>query len=267
MAQIVIQLLVGLAMRDVSGSFGSTSFMVPVDNGSEIDSEFSATPFVSSGLTFIVSGVLTAIVAGAITLVVADAVLGRQVRGADIWQRTRERLWALLGASIISGLLPFLPFVGGVVLLMALSALMGGAGTGLGVVVLLGCIAVAVYMWPPLLLTTPTLMLEQIRVWRAVRRSFHLVRRSWWRVWGIGALATLISAFVSGMLTGPATLISALAWQDGGVVPVVVATIGGSLATIVTMPFMASVCTLLYIDRRMRSEALDLELVRAAQAG
>jgi hypothetical protein len=39
------------------------------------------------------------------------------------------------------------------------------------------------------------------------------------------------------------------------------------LTSIITLPFLAGVTSLLYIDRRIRREALDLELQRAAGAG
>jgi len=39
------------------------------------------------------------------------------------------------------------------------------------------------------------------------------------------------------------------------------------LSSIITLPFLAGVTSLLYIDRRIRREALDLELQRAAGTG
>jgi hypothetical protein len=40
--------------------------------------------------------------------------------------------------------------------------------------------------------------------------------------------------------------------------------VGTILANTVTLPFAAAVAVLVYVDQRMRREALDLELARAA---
>ncbi len=40
--------------------------------------------------------------------------------------------------------------------------------------------------------------------------------------------------------------------------------LGGVLATAVTAPFVAGAVALLYVDRRIRAEGLDIELARAA---
>jgi hypothetical protein len=40
--------------------------------------------------------------------------------------------------------------------------------------------------------------------------------------------------------------------------------LGGIVSTTITAPFLAAAVALLYIDRRIRREALDVELARAA---
>ena len=47
----------------------------------------------------------------------------------------------------------------------------------------------------------------------------------------------------------------------------VLTTIGSSIAGTITYPFTAGVAALLYIDLRMRREALDITLVRSTRAG
>ncbi len=76
------------------------------------------------------------------------------------------------------------------------------------------------------------------------------------------------------MLTIPFTLVGAFlsfsAMENGDVLPLTY-TIAVSLATlvssIVVIPFSAGIVSLLYIDRRIRREALDIELARAAGVG
>jgi hypothetical protein len=97
-----------------------------------------------------------------------------------------------------------------------------------------------------------------------VRRALRLVRGAFWRTWGIAALATLLAGIANSMLSTPARII--LQSSDSSLGPFIITAILEAVATMITMPFVAGVCTLLYIDRRMRSEALDLQLIRVAQA-
>jgi hypothetical protein len=68
-------------------------------------------------------------------------------------------------------------------------------------------------------------------------------------------LAALFGNGLSAFATGGGTSIGAG----------VITTIGAALVWMLTEPLLASVVTLIYIDRRMRAEALDLQLIRAAQ--
>jgi len=75
---------------------------------------------------------------------------------------------------------------------------------------------------------------------------------------------------VSSVLAVPFTLVGAilsLGSLQGGTLPIGY-TLSISLATlvssIVVIPFTSGIVSLLYIDRRIRREALDIELARAA---
>jgi hypothetical protein len=124
-------------------------------------------------------------------------------------------------------------------------------------------------------LASPALMLEKQGIKKAMGRSVKLVRGSWWRVFGIQLLAAIIASIVSAIVVIPFSLIAAAFSGDGvsgllngtgglGWTYLVVSGIGSVIGSTITFPITAGVTVLLYIDQRIRREALDLELARAA---
>ena len=150
--------------------------------------------------------------------------------------------------------------------------IVGGVGGSVGVVVLgiLVAFVGVIYVWPLFALAPAALVLERQSVTRALGRSRELVRRSWWRVFGILLLAFVIAGIVNGIISLPFGLagggLTSIGGRTSGVhfTQLVISGIGGLLASTVSRPFTAGVAALLYIDRRMRAEALDLSLARAA---
>jgi hypothetical protein len=116
-------------------------------------------------------------------------------------------------------------------------------------------------------------VLERQSVTGGLRRSFALTRHAFWRTLGILLLAAVIAWFVSTMIKVPfaiAGLVATGATGAGGDITAgvsmatVVDHVGTLLASAITTPFVAAVTCLLYLDRRMRVEALDVVLVRTA---
>jgi len=107
---------------------------------------------------------------------------------------------------------------------------------------------------------------------QALRRSGVLVRRSWWRIFWILVLTVVIASFVSQVLRipfvifgGGATGLSRLTDPTGaGTATLVLSYIGAGVAQTIVAPFTAGVRALLYVDRRMRAEGLDVALAAAA---
>ena len=133
---------------------------------------------------------------------------------------------------------------------------------------------VALYFGVYWSLAAPTYVLERIPVTAALRRSFQLVRTQWWRVFAILLLGGLIAVIISSILSVPFTL--GATFLDTSADPtdpfagtstlgLVLTSVGTILASTVTAPFSAGISGLLYFDQRIRREALDIELARAAQ--
>ncbi|SOD64921.1 Membrane domain of glycerophosphoryl diester phosphodiesterase [Streptomyces zhaozhouensis] len=204
-----------------------------------------------------------------LTMVVSRAVLGRGVTLEEAWGDSRSRLLPLLGVVL---LVPLLAVLAVAVPAFAL-ALTGSAGlAALGVV---GGAVLAVWLYVRLSLAAPALMLERQGVIASLRRSAKLVEGTWWRIFGIQLLMLLLVVVVSGVIEFPATAIagfidgegtSSLTGDIGDMTwtYLILSGIGAVIAATLTLPISAGVTALLYIDQRIRREALDLELARAA---
>lgn len=96
---------------------------------------------------------------------------------------------------------------------------------------------------------------------------------SWWRVFGILLLATLIAGVASSVLSVPFSIGNAVA--EFGIPDATLRSIatgaltflGTVLASTLVVPFTIGVTALLYVDLRIRREGLDLKLQTAAQSG
>ena len=215
-----------------------------------------------------------------LVVAVSGAVLGNRIPPGELWQRTRRRMWAIVGLTLLTstltvlagGLAAAVPLVPGVLLLVADQNVLGGVLLFLGFVAWIPVVAWLVVRWS---LAGPALLLEGQPVTGAMRRSWALTKGSFWRVLGILLLTTIIVSVgiqiiglpfgvaggLGGALVGPDTSFVALA------VMLLVSSIGTVLAGAVFYPFSAAVTGLLYIDLRMRREGLDVQLLQASGSG
>ncbi|HUR14741.1 MAG TPA: hypothetical protein VM097_09660 [Mycobacteriales bacterium] len=218
-----------------------------------------------------VVGLLAGIVlTGFLIAVVGKAVLGRPTTFGEVWQQVRGRVLALIGLALLTGLLTFVPLAVGILLAVLLGFLSPWLLL-LGVPLALASAALGVYLYVRLSLAPAVLVLEHAGIRTAMDRSGVLVKSDWWRVFGILLLVQVIAGFVSSVLTVPFIVIAgvnAFANPDAGSFTLlfVVSQIGAGLATLLVAPFAAGARGLLYVDRRMRAEGLDLTLQAAARA-
>ncbi|MET9884760.1 hypothetical protein ABZZ20_16830 [Streptomyces sp. NPDC006430] len=206
-----------------------------------------------------------------LTMIFSRAVLGQRSTIGGAWREARPQLLRLLGLTFLITL--------AAVALVSVLILPGIALSSIGIGVLGGLASLPLLIWLGIKfsLASPALMLEKSSVIGALRRSSKLVQGSWWRIFGITALTGLITAFVSAVIVWPLTAIGLVfgladggpeALQNGtaatGWVPLVFSGIGAIIAQTITMPMQSGVTVMLYVDQRIRREALDLELARAA---
>lgn len=248
------------------GMFGQTTV-----TGDEL-SGFAGDAAASLGVTVVTSLVAQVILTGILTAVMGRAVLGRPVVLGEVWREVRPRLRTLLGLTLSIALLALLALG----LVVGLAVLVGWAtATGLGIFVglLLGIGLVVLAVWFAISagLAGPAIVLEKQSVRGGIRRSFRLVKGSFWRVFGVLALVQIVATLAGGLISVPfvvfASLIAGL--TDGStydLLPQLVSGIGQIGSGCITYPIVAGATALLYVDLRMRREGLDLELARAARA-
>jgi len=228
------------------------------------------------GWIYIVTALLTSItvlvLTGVMAVIAGERIVGRRATWKVVTARLRPVAWPLVRVvlavtGIVSGTVA-LALAPGIAVSAAGSATGGPALIGLGFLVL----AVPVlYAWTTLSFAPAAVVLERQGARAALRRSRRLVHGSWWRVFGISLLAWLTASLVgiilslpflifggglSGILSGRANNLSFVA--------LLMNALGGFVGGTLSRPFHAGVTALLYIDRRMRAEGLDMALQTAA---
>jgi hypothetical protein len=258
-------------LRDVAQQANSFA----TDNNS---GDFAARAVTLELIILVVTLIAVGLLTGVMAAIVGQASLGRPMNLGAAWAKVRPRLGALFGTTALVWLLWILAAVVGAlpgVVVLVLGVAGGSDSVGvLGVVLMIiGGFVLGFYVYIRLLLATPALVLEELSVRRALSRSGELVRNSFWRVLGVFLLSWIIGAVIGTIIAVP----FAIAGGFGGVLsgqpddtftftPLLLSGLGGLVSSTLVRPFSAGVIALLYIDRRMRAEALDLTLQQAAAA-
>jgi hypothetical protein len=197
--------------------------------------------------TGVVALLQSSIVTGAIIIVIGEAVLGTRISPAEALRRLEGRIWKLVGLGLLVGLL--------VVLATILLIIPG------------------IYLAVSLLFATPAFVLEKTTVSEALSRSRELVRGAWWRTFGIALLGYLVALVIGGVIEIPFLLIagssagvfSTTASTDVSTSSEIVLAVGRIIGGTFTTPMIAGTIALMYIDRRIRREGLDLALAQTAR--
>lgn len=271
--EIVVILLQGLVLDD---SASTDALDDPSATVGELTRALGDT-LLSSSVLLVITLLGTIVATALLTMVTSRAVLGKSVTTAEAWQDAKPRLPKLIGLTLL------LPLIGMAVVAAGslpgvLIAVAGPSEAGISLAVLGGFAAgvVAIWLLVRFSLASPALMLEKQGVKKSMTRSVKLVRGSWWRVFGIQLLAAVIANVVASIIVIPFTFIAGAVSGDGvtgfldsgtgdlGWTFLIVSGVGSVIGSMLTFPITAGVTVLLYIDQRIRREALDLELARAA---
>ncbi|MGX1882854.1 DUF7544 domain-containing protein [Streptomyces sp. NPDC055287] len=227
---------------------------------------------INSAPTFAIALIGTLFTTALLTMVISRSVLGRPVTLADAWREAKPQLPQLLGLTLLLPLMATAIMTVGILPGLLLD---GGAGIALALLGGLAAFGIVVWLMIRFSLASPALMLERQSITQSLRRSAKLVSGAWWRIFGIVLLTMLLTFIVSMIIAVPFGLL-AYAADDGlggllsGETPefgwpfLIITGIGAVIAASITYPISAGVSVLLYVDQRIRREALDLELARAA---
>ncbi|MGW0551271.1 DUF7544 domain-containing protein [Streptomyces altiplanensis] len=230
------------------------------------------TTLVGASPSFVITLIATLFTTALLTMVVSRSVLGRPVTLSDAWREAKPRLPQLLGLTLLLTAMTV-----GIMVVGIAPGFLLGSGAGIALSLLGGLAAFVVTLWLMIRfsLASPALMLERQGIMKSLTRSAKLVSGAWWRIFGILLLTGLLTFIVSMIIAVPFGLI-AYAADDGlgglltGQAPefgwpfLIITGIGAVIASSITYPISAGVSVLLYVDQRIRREALDLELARAA---
>ncbi|CAM3631960.1 hypothetical protein KIPE111705_17965 [Kibdelosporangium persicum] len=195
--------------------------------------------------SIIISLLIGTFLNGVLTVVMGKAVLGQPITVGEAWSHVRPRFGALLGLSLLYALIVI---VGAVLFVIP-----------------------GVWLYVLFSLCSTALILEGATVGKALGRSRTLVNGAWWRTFGILLLATIIASVLAqivqipfSLATGGLNTVTGTGPTPGIEVTLLLTALAGIIAETITLPFTSGVTTLIYIDRRMRREGMDIELARQA---
>lgn len=192
-------------------------------------------------IPFAAIGMATAF--GAVTFQVARAYTGAPVTTREALDRGLKRSLPLVGAYIMISILS----------MFGLLAFLVGA----------------IVVWVSAFAVVPAVVLERRGPADAISRSWQLIKGGWGEVFLVLIIAYLIAA-MPGFAVSMITLIGGMAitgFDPEKMMAVQgVAQVLSQVARTLTIPFSIGTTVLLYYDRRVRSEALDVQMMAESLA-
>ncbi|HEX8317045.1 hypothetical protein [Longimicrobium sp.] len=214
-------------------------------------------------LYIVLTGLATFVSWGALTRQATQAFTGAPVSVPDGLKVGLRALLPMLGAGFLAGLVIGAISIAAGILGGIFAVVLGVTGAivvGIGLL-LVSMLAITIFAG-----VAPAIVVERKGPMSALSRSWDLVNGALWRTMGLVVVSVLIGylpvvavAFVTGstgMMTNP-TSAAAMPGANALIAQQVLAWIAGVLTT----PFMVSVFVLTYFDRRVRTEALDVQVM------
>ncbi|WP_405853957.1 hypothetical protein OG361_15500 [Streptomyces sp. NBC_00090] len=279
----VLSITVTVAVISQIADILAQRFLVPTTPGLSADAtpaeeleqslQAAQDSLIGLGPALLVTLMASLVCAALLTVVISRAVVGRPVTLGDAWHEARPRLLQLIGLTLLMAALS-----AAVILVGLLPGLLVGGAPGVALTLLggLGAVVVVVWLMIRFSLASPALMLERQGIVKSLKRSAKLVQGSWWRIFGITLLTQLLIFIFAMIIAIPFAIVGIAVDGDGfsgllsgsttafGWPFLIITGIGGVITSAITYPISAGVTVLLYVDQRIRREALDLELARAA---
>jgi hypothetical protein len=226
----------------------------------------------------------TALLQGLVVLEVARGTVGEKLTLRGLLRAARGRLWALIGWSLLITVAALIGITVTVLLLVLIGVALAPSSGGVIVVVMLSLIAalgaavLAFWLGTRLSLVPSVLVIERLPLTQAVPRAWRLTYGFFWKTLGIQLLVAVILSTVSSIISTPLSLLlsfSTTLFNPGGEIDtsmtifwivyaatIVVTVVFGAITAVV----QSATTGLIYVDIRMRSEGLDLELIRFVEA-
>ena len=191
-------------------------------------------PFIAgTGLIIVLAYLASQIATGACFKAISGAYLDEEAGWQDSLRFARSKLGSLVWLSFLT----------------AVCVIPG----------LLLCILPGVYLWIAWTVAAPVLLLEDVRGWKAMKRSRQLVKGRFWPTFAVVLLVAILTGIVQAVFVG---ILAGLVSVSGNEVALAIAdAIGQTASGVLTTPLSAAVLTVLYFDLRVRKEGFDLELL------
>ncbi|WP_146070276.1 hypothetical protein [Arthrobacter sp. GMC3] len=233
------------------------------------------------------SGLAQMVLQGALVIPVLRAVLNRKTGFSEMWRLVRPRIGTLILLALFyaaAALLATALFFG---ILIGMLFAVGGrngpganlASLGLGLLIGLAFLAAAIWVGTKVLLAPAAIVVENIGLLAAIKRSWQLTSRNWWRTFGITALAAIIASVIGGIISTPVSLflgfllplLTPNATQEQllsqAIIAQVISTFIGAMIGAITLAFQSGVMSLIYVDLRMRRDGFDVTLLKESEEG
>lgn len=222
----------------------------PLTDPTTTPAELESTVLVSVILAAIQLLIVQPFLVAAVAKASADVYLGHTVVVGPTFRFAVSKIHSILWISILQVLAVLVPMI----VLVLLAVLVSDE---LAIVILFLLVIPAIVVFFRFIFGSTVLVVEGRKGTRSLRRSWRLVKGSFWKVFGTFLLAAVLSSIVESILSIP----GAIAYAAIGSAGWPFYAIGLSLAAIVTTPFTTLITVLLYFDLRIRKEAFDLEIM------
>ena len=231
----------------------------------------------------VATGALSVIVQGVVVAEVAHAVVAEKPSLKAVWARVKPVVWRLIGYSALTVLATVVAIgaLAGIVALLVMSVLW--LGILIGVLAVLGLVVLSLWLAAKLYLVPSVIILERAPVFRAIGRSWRLTRGRFWSTLGVFIVISVAFSIVAQIISIPFSLVGSLLpviiaptgeTDTGAVVGLIVVQVIGQfgilLVQCIALVVQSTSAALVYVNARMRVEALDHDLqtyVEARDAG
>ena len=259
---IPVNLVLTYFQRDMFGGMGLFSML---NNPAQMEAATAGSPFPLRsvlgvyGVAILNALVFSPLMAGIVVSIDRTWLLeGQKLTPAEAWRATIGRWPVLIASVLLNGLIVALPFIpGGVLVALGFALDQNVPLFVVGGILLFLAIFAAAAIGVLLMLTPVVIVAERRGPVDGLRRSAALVRRRVWPFFGtmilVGMIIWLVTTTVGTLLTLPGMFIS-------GAVGFVLLAAGTIFTELVSTPLYTTALTLEYVDLRIRSEGLDLEL-------
>ncbi|MGR0320209.1 hypothetical protein [Agromyces sp. ZXT2-3] len=219
---------------------------------------------------------------GVMVVEVASGTLGEKLGFGALWRRAAGRIGPLIGWTLLVSVvvLAVVALVVGIIVVTALIAPDPVTVLGVVLVVLLLLAGIAVlgaWLGTKLALVPSVIVLERAGIAQSVRRSWQLTTGYFWRTFGlillVGLIVSTVAQTVVQVPTLGGTILAVILDPTAGatyeaitISTTVISTVLSILIGAIVAVVQAGLIAVIYIDLRMRSEGLDLELERHVEA-